>query len=406
MLPASAEVTMSHRPSLWTRAVAGEPPDPAHGAIGTPIVQATSFVVRPGEIGFSAADMHEEQPFFYGRWASPTVRVLERRLADLDDGEDAVCFASGMAAVSGLFLHLLRAGDHAVVSDVCYAGVAELARNDLRRLGIEVTFADLSDLDEVRAAVRPGTRLLYAETPVNPTLRLADVEALAGIARGAGATLAVDSTIATPIGLRPLALGADYVVHSLTKYACGHGDALGGVVVGRRGAMAGLRQGSLVHLGAAMSPHAASLILRGLVTLPLRMRAHEEGATLVARFLEKHPRVRRVLYPGLASHPQAELARRQLRNASGLLSFVADGGAALAEQLAARLRLVLYAVSLGKHRSLVYYLPTEDLLRTSFPLEGEKAARFRALAGDGLFRLSVGLEAPEEIIADLEQALA
>lgn len=397
---------MAERFSLWTRSVAGEPTDPATGAIATPIVQATSFVVKPGEVGFSAADMTDEQPYFYGRWSSPTVRVLERRLADLDEGEDAVCFATGMAAVSGLLLHLLRAGDHAIVSEICYAGVAELAQGQLRRLGIQVTFADLSDLDEVRAAVRPNTRLVYAETPVNPILRLADVEALAHIAHGAGAALAVDSTIATPIGLRPLTLGADYVLHSLTKYACGHGDALGGAVIGRRAAMAALRQESLVHLGGAMSPNAASLILRGLVTLPLRMRAHEESALRVGRFLEGHPRVRRVLHPGLASHPQAALARRQLQNTSGLLAFVADGGDALARQLADRLRLVLYAVSLGKHRSLVYYLPTEDLLRTSFPLEGEKAERFRALAGEGLFRLSVGLEAPDEIIADLERALA
>lgn len=397
---------MGDRFSLWTRAVAGEPPDAATGAIGTPIVQATSFVVKPGEIGFSAADMTDDQPYFYGRWSSPTVRVLERRLADLDDGEDAVCFATGMAAISGLLLHLLRAGDHAIVSEICYAGVAELGRDGLRRLGIEVTFADLSELDEVRAAVRPNTRLVYAETPVNPILRLADVEALAEVAHGAGAMLAVDSTIATPIGIRPLALGADYVLHSLTKYACGHGDALGGAVIGNRRAMAALRQDALVHHGGAMGPNAASLILRGLVTLPLRMRAHEEGALRVARFLEAHPRVRRVLYPGLPSHPQAALARRQLRNTSGLLAFVADGGAELARQLADRLQLVLYAVSLGKHRSLVYYLPTDDLLRTSFPLTGEKASRFRALAGDGLFRLSVGLEAPDEIIADLERALA
>ncbi len=396
---------MGERPSLWTRAVAGEPPDPTYGAITTPVVQATSFVVAPGAVGFSAEDLREEQPFFYGRWGSPTVRVLERRLADLDDGEDAVCFATGMAAVTGLLLHLLQQGDHAVVSDLCYAGVAEWARHDLRRLGVDVTFVDTSDLAEVRAAVRPGTRVVYAETPVNPTLRLVDVAALSAIAHDAGALLAVDSTIATPIGIRPLALGADFVLHSLTKYACGHGDALGGVVIGRRDATARLRQHTLIHLGAALAPSAASLILRGLVTLPLRMRAHEEGALRVARVLEAHPRVRRVLYPGLDSHPQRELALRTMANTSGLLSFVADGGEALARQVGERLRLALYAVSLGKHRTLVYYLPTEDLLRTSFQLDAEKARRFREVAGDGLFRISVGLEAPEEIVADLDQAL-
>jgi len=392
------------RRSLWTRAVAGEPPDPTYGAIGTPIVQATSFVVEPGAVGFSAEDLGDEQPWFYGRWGSPTVRVLEKRLADLDDGEDAVCFASGMAAATGLLLHLLGKGDHALVSDVCYAGVAEFARG-LGRLGVEVAFVDTSDLEEVRAALRPTTRVVYVETPANPTLRLADVEALAALTRGTGAALIVDSTIATPMGLRPLTMGADYVVHSLTKYACGHGDALGGAVIGRREDMASLRQRSLIHLGAALNPAAASLILRGLVTLPLRMRAHEEGAVRVARFLESHPRVRRVLYPGLDSHPQRALAIRTLRNTSGLLSFVADGGAALARQLGERLHLALYAVSLGKHRTLVYYLSTDDLIRTSYRLEGEAERRFRAVAGDGLFRVSVGLESPDELVADLGEAL-
>jgi cystathionine gamma-synthase/methionine-gamma-lyase len=404
--PSVEEPPVPDRPSLWTRAVAGEPPDPASGAISTPIVQATSFVVEPGAVGFSAEDMREEQPYFYGRWGSPTVRVLERRLADLDDGEDAVCFASGMAAITGLLLHLVRQGDHAVVSDLCYAGVAEWARQDLPRAGVEVTFVDTSDLDEVRAAIRPSTRVVYVETPVNPTLRLADVEALAGVSHAAGALLVVDSTVATPVALRPLTLGADFVVHSLTKYACGHGDAMGGVVIGRRDAMARLRRHSLVHLGAALAPAAASLILRGLVTLPLRMRAHEEGALEVARFLEGHPRVRRVLYPGLDSHPQRALARRTMANTSGLLSFVAEGGEALARRLGERLRIALYAVSLGKHRTLVYYLPTEDLLRTSFQLQGEKARRFRELAGEGLFRVSIGLEAPGEIVEDLARALA
>jgi cystathionine gamma-synthase/methionine-gamma-lyase len=385
---------------------AGETPQDGQRALAPPIVTATSFAVHPGEIGFSAEDIGEDAPYFYSRWANPTVRSLEEKVAALDGGEDAVCFATGMAAATGLLLHLLRAGDRLVVSDVCYAGVAEFVRQTLPKFGVEVVPVDLSDLEEARRAIRPGTRLVYAETPANPILRLTDVPALAEIAREAGAELAVDATIATPIGLRPLAMGATYVVHSLTKYACGHGNALGGAVIGGAAAMARLRQDSLIHLGASMSPHAAATILQGLATLPLRMRAHEEGALRVAAFLEGHARVRRVLYPGIDSHPQRDLARRQMANTSGLMAYVlADGGAGVAK-IAERLRVVTYAVSLGKHRSLLYYIPTEDILRTSFRMDDAHAARYREWAGEGVFRLSVGLEAAEDLIEDLGRALA
>lgn len=372
----------------------------------SPLVPATSFYADPDEVGFSANALSEDAPHFYARWSNPSCAALEQRLAALDGGEAAVTFASGMAAVSALFLARLKSGDHLVLSNVCYAGVAELAHQTLSELGIEITAVDTSRVDEVAAALRPNTRLVHVETPANPILRLADIAAIAEAVHARGAELSVDATMATPIATQPLALGADYVVHSLTKYACGHGDALGGTVIGRREAMAELRRASLIHLGGALNPMAAWLILRGLETLPLRMAAHQAGATAVATYLEGHPRIRRVLYPGLPSHPQHELARRQMRNFSGMVSFTAEDAPALARRLAARLKLVAYAVSLGKTRSLLFYIPAEDLVASSFRLDPVAAGRYREWTGEGTFRLSVGIEDPADLIADFAEALA
>jgi len=387
--------------------VQADPGSEEEGApLNTPIVLSTTFRAHPDGVGFSATDLGEEAPFFYARWSTPTVRTLERRLADLEGGEDALCFASGMAAISGLLLHLLQAGDHLVLSDVCYAGVAEFARGMLRRHGVELTAVDTSDLEQVRAALRPNTRLVYIETPCNPILKLTDVQAVATLAHQAGARLAVDSTIATPLGLQPLSLGADFVVHSLTKYISGHGDVLGGAIVGRKADLAALRQEVITHLGGVLSPFSAWLTLRSLPTLPQRMAAHAATAREVAAFLESHPRVKQVIYPGLDSHPQAELARRQMRNTSGMINFqVKEDGPTVARRLADRMKVVQYAISLGKPHSLVFYIPTEDLQRTSYQLPPELLTRYRAWAGDGVFRLSIGLEAPQDILRDLDQAL-
>jgi cystathionine beta-lyase/cystathionine gamma-synthase len=311
-----------------------------------------------------------------------------------------------MAAASGLLLGTLRAGDHLVLSDVCYAGMAELGRDTIPGFGIEVTTADFSNLDAVQSAVRPNTRLLWAESPCNPILRLTDIAAVAQIARRAGAALVVDSTLATPVVTRPLALGADWVVHSLTKYLNGHGDALGGVVIGERAGLAKLRQHALIHFGGALSPFNAWLIRRGIHTLSFRMRAHAEGAMAVAAHLESHQRVHRVIYPGLPSHPQYELARRQMTSFSGMLTFQVKGdGAEVARQFACRARVFTCAVSLGKQRSLVFYLPTEDLLRSSFTLSGPALESCRSFAGDGIFRVSVGLEDPYDLCRDLDRIL-
>jgi len=378
--------------------------------VGSPVsptpVLSTSFFTHPDAVGFSASDLTDAAPHFYTRWSNPTLDLLEARLAALDGGEAAVTFASGMAAISALFFDRLAAGDHLVVSDVCYAGVAELGRDLLPRHGIAVTAVDTSNPEAVAAAMRPNTRLVHIETPANPILRLADVAAIAEIAHAGGAELSVDATIATPVGLKPLALGADYVVHSLTKYLCGHGDALGGAVIGRADRMAALRKGSLIHLGGSLSPQAAWLILRGMETLVPRMALHEANARRVTDFLTEHPLVRSVYWPGSVRHPQHDLARRQMRNFSGMVSFaVKQNGAAMARQLAERLRLFSYAVSLGKTKSLLFYIPTEDILRTSFGLEGRSAEAYRDWTGDGTFRVSVGLEDADDLVRDLAQAL-
>ncbi|HVJ06707.1 MAG TPA: PLP-dependent aspartate aminotransferase family protein [Candidatus Saccharimonadales bacterium] len=394
--------------SLSTRAIhVGEEPDPTTQAVEAPLILSTNFVTDPDTSGFSAVDLGEDDPYLYARWSTPTVNALEKKLASLEEAEDALCFGSGMAAASGLLLGTLKSGDHLVLSDVCYAGVAELARDTLPGFGIQVTVANFSDLDSVQAAIRPNTRLLWAESPCNPILRLTDLRAVAEIAHAAGAEFAVDSTLATPVATCPIALGADWVIHSLTKYLNGHGDALAGVVLGKRAALADLRRNALIHFGGSLSPFNAWLIRRGLHTLELRMRAHAESAMKIAEFLESHPRVKRVIYPGLSSHPQHELARRQMKNFSGMLTFqVKDDPLPVAREIAQRARLFRYAVSLGKQRSLIYYIPTGDMLRTSFSLTTQAESSYRSFAGDGIFRTSIGLENPDDLCGDLEQVLS
>jgi methionine-gamma-lyase len=403
---------MKHRKqdfSLWgeqTKAVhAGEFPDPETGASAPNLVMSTTFVVD-ADTTFSVEGMEDGDPFVYTRWGNPTIRQLEEKLAALEDSETAVAFASGMSAAAALLLHTLKAGDRAVISDVAYAAVAEATNELFPGLGVDIIKVDTSDLDALTAALQPGVKLLYVETPCNPLLRLTDIEAAAQIAHKAGALLAVDSTFATPAATKPLRLGADFVLHSLTKYLGGHGDALGGVLLGRTADLAPLRKKTSIRLGGTLSPFNAWLILRGLATLPLRMKAHEENALKVALYLETNPKVTRVIYPGLPSHPQYELAQRQMKNFSGMVGFQTAGGKETARRLVEKLRVIHYAVSLGHHRSLIFYLSTEELLATSFPLATRKQRdSWRAFAGDGIFRLSVGLEDADDIIMDLEQAL-
>lgn len=384
---------------------AGEGVDPLTRASSPDLTMSVTFA--PERVaGFSARNRGDYEGFSYARVSNPTVAQLEAKLAALEGAESCQCYASGMAASSALLLGRLSRGDHLVISDSNYVGTAELVRDTLPRFGIEVTPADTSDPETVGAAIRPSTRMLWIETPANPIMRLADIATLARLAHERGVRdVVVDSTFASPVATRPLSLGADFVVHSLTKYIGGHGDAMGGAVLGRKSDLGALNLEATVHYGGVLSPFNAWLIMRGAATLPIRMRAHEETALAVARFLESHPRVTRVLYPGLASHPQHALARRQMANFSGMMSFRVAEGEALARRMIGGLEVIHFAVSLGHHRSLVYWIPTEAILRSSFRLQGELLERYREWAGDGVFRLSVGLEDADDLCADLDRVL-
>ena len=391
-----------------TRAIhAGEAPDPTTGA-SAPAIHMSSTFVSDSVAGFSAHDLGEDSPFLYARWSNPSVNMLERKIAALQGVEDCLCTASGMAAAAAILLTFLSQGDHLVISDVSYAGVAELVRDTLPRYGIEVTPVDMSNLAAVAAAIRPNTKIVHVESPVNPIMRLTDIAVVSKLAHDAGALLTCDATFASPLGLDPNALGIDLMMHSTTKYMGGHGDAVGGAVAGSADLVKQMRLEASIHHGGILSPFNAWLIARGASTLPLRMRAHQRGAQAIAEWLEAQPSVTRVLYPGLPSHPQHTLAEAQMKNFSGMLSFqVGDvaAGERIAQAMIEKLQVVHYAVSLGHHRSLIFWMETAGLMDTSFRLTGDALDSYRAYAGDGIFRMSVGLEDPEDIIADLAQVL-
>ena len=390
---------------LRTRAIhAGEVAQEPGAPVSSALHMANSYRTE-ADLSFSAEDLAPDAPFVYTRWSNPTVAMLERRVAALEDAEEGLCFSSGMAAITGLFTHLLGAGDHLVMSNVAYAGAVEYTRDLLPQMGVAVTHVDGSDPQAVHDALRPNTKLVHIETPCNPILRLANIAEIAHLVHSTGALLSVDSTFATPVITQPLALGADFVIHSLTKYLGGHGDALGGIILGSGDLVAPIRTRVAIHAGGVLSPFNAWMILRGLTTLPLRMRAHCEGAMHIATRLSSHPRVKRVIYPGLESHPQWSLAQKQMALPGGMLTFAMDDGGVMARQLQQRLRLISYAVSLGHVHSLIYYIGTDRIMASTFHLSGDELSAYRAYAGDGVFRLSVGLEDPDDLCGDLWQAL-
>lgn len=385
--------------SLQTLAIhAGEQPDPTTGALVPPLVLATTYHMGTTENG-AAVFSGEKEGYVYTRWANPTVSVLERRVAALEGAEACVATASGMAAITTTLLANLKAGDHVVAARAIYPSTLAVLSQDFSQYGIETTFVDATDIENVADAMRPNTRVVYMETPGNPILALCDLTEIARIARGAGAVSICDNTFATPINQRPIDLGIDIVLHAATKYMCGHGDAVGGLIVGKREFIEQTRVHTLRYFGGILAPFNAYLITRGIVTLPLRMKQHNENAMAVAQFLEQHPGVASVSYPGLPSHPQHLIAKRQMSGFGGMVSFELKGGLEAGARMMDRVRLCALATSLGDARSLISHPATTSHVVVS------REARLMQGVTDGLVRLSVGIEDVNDIIADLAQAL-
>jgi methionine-gamma-lyase len=378
-----------------TRAVhTGNDVDGESGAIKRPITMGNSYQLPydPTDMNWSSAAGN-----LYTRNGGTNQKYLQERIASLEGGEDCVVLASGVAALSGLFFALLEQGDHVIFSSVTYIAVYRLLNELLNnKFGVETSLVDTSDPQNVEAAIRPNTKLIHIETPGNPTLTISDISAIAEIAHKHGALLSVDNTFASPYNQRPLELGADFTVESLTKYINGHGDAMGGAIVGKTELLDIIRAQSQVNLGGVISPFNAWLIMRGSVTLPLRMRQHNENALKVAQWLEAQPCVSFVAYPGLPSNKGHEIAKKQMSPGyGGVLSFGLKADHDTHNRFVAQLKVITSAVSLGHDESLIVFLGEDDERQYLFPEE----------FSNGFFRFSVGIEDVEDIIGDLKQAL-
>jgi methionine-gamma-lyase len=378
---------------------AGEGPCPATGALDTPIYQSTTYVSADAD---EMAAVYGEQKFgyMYTRYGNPTIHALQAKMAALERGEAALAFASGMAAISSAVLGYVKAGDHVVAARSLYGAAYHFLDQKLPRLGASTTFVQSTRVEDFARALRPNTRLIYFETPSNPILEILDIAALAALARARSLPTMLDNTFASPALQQPLALGVTVVVHSATKYLCGHGDAMGGIVVGPKAYIDELRHEYLRDFGGVISPFNAWLILRGLRTLHLRMPAHCANAQKIAEFLDRHPRVERVNYPGLPRHPGHDIARQQMAAFGAMISFEVKGGYEGGKKVMDRVKIFARAASLGDTRSLIVHSASTS--HRAVPREQRLAIGIT----DGLVRLSVGIEAAEDLIADLDQALA
>ena len=378
---------------------AGESPCPATGALDTPIYQSTTFVSADSD---EMAAVYGEQKFgyMYTRYGNPTIRALETKVAALEGGEAALAFATGMAAISSAILGYVKAVDHVVAARSLYGAAYNFLNTKLPRLGASTTFVPSCRAEDFEEAIQPNTRLIYFETPSNPTLAIVDIAALAAMANKRGIPTMIDNTFASPALQRPIPLGVTVSVHSATKYLCGHGDAMGGMVIGPKDYISLLLHEVIRDFGGVVSPFNAWLILRGIRTLHLRMPAHCANAQRVAEFLAGHPKVERVNYPGLPSHPGHEIARKQMSAFGAMISFEVKGGYEGGKKVMDRVKIFARAASLGDTRSLIVHSASTS--HRAVPRDQRLAIGI----SDGLVRLSVGVEAVEDLIADLDQALA
>lgn len=386
-----------------TRSVHGtEGLDPETGSVVTPIYQTATFGFRTAQAVRKAvmtAAEGETGDFVYTRWDNPTTVVLEKKLADLERGEACAFFSSGMAAISTAVLTSVRKGDHMVATKDLYGETYRLIHEFLPAFGVRTSLVETTDLHSLRDAVRENTRVVYVETPTNPTLKIVDIRKSAKVAHSVGAMLMVDGTFASPLLQKPLLLGADIVLHSATKYLNGHSDVIAGAVVGSKKRVAEVKK-MRNTLGGTLDPHAAFLILRGIKTLSLRMQRHCEGAMALARFLKTHEKVARVNYPGLDDHPQHKLAAKQMKGYGGMLSFELKGTVKDAIRFTESLRVSTLGGSLGAVETLV----VQPASMTHTQLSPEQ--RRKVGISDTLIRVSVGIEDPEDLIADFQRALS
>lgn len=371
---------------------AGVTPDPTTGAILTPIYQSTTFVQE-------SVDSYLAKGYSYSRSGNPTVRALEKKLAELEGGYDATCYGTGMSAVNCTMLAFLSAGDHAIISDVAYGGTYRLCTKVLSRFGVEFSFADTSNPDDVKSKVKENTKLFLTETPANPTMKLSDIAAISEIAKAANAVHVVDNTLITPCYQRAIELGADLSLHSTTKYFDGHNATVGGAVIARTKELDEKIRFIQNSTGSIMSPMVAWLTLQGCKTLSVRMEAQSANALAIARFLESHPKVKQVAYPGLKSFPQHQLAKSQSSGFGAMLWFEVEGGLKAGKQLMDSIELWTLAENLGSVESLI----THPVTMTHADVD--EAERKRVGIIDGLVRLSVGLEDGEDLIEALGKAL-
>lgn len=371
-----------------------------YGTLAMPIYQTSTFIFDSAEQGGRRFAL-EEAGYIYTRLGNPTTTVLEDKIAALEEGEAAVATSSGMGAISSTLWTVLKAGDHIVTDKTLYGCTFALMCHGLTRFGIDVTFVDTSNLDEVKNAIKENTRVVYLETPANPNLKIVDIEALAKIAHTNPNTLViVDNTFATPYMQKPLTLGADVVVHSVTKYINGHGDVIAGLVITNKALADQIRFVGLKDMtGAVLGPQDAYYIIRGMKTFEIRMERHCKNARKVVEFLNNHPKIERVYYPGLETHPGYEIAKKQMKDFGAMISFELKGGFEAGKTLLNSLKLCSLAVSLGDTETLIQH--PASMTHSPYTKEEREAAGIT----DGLVRLSVGLENVEDIIADLEHGL-
>ncbi|MFO7767769.1 MAG: aminotransferase class I/II-fold pyridoxal phosphate-dependent enzyme [bacterium] len=377
---------------------AGQEPDPIYGAVAPPIYQTSTFAFRTPDEG-AARFAGTEKGFIYTRMGNPTIEMLEANVAALEKGTHALATSSGMSAVSTVYFALLSAGDHIVCSASVYGPSRVVLQRDFSRFGVEASFVETSRTGEIREAMRPETRLVYIETPANPTLAVTDIQAAADIAHEHDALLVVDNTFMSPILQNPFEFGADLILHSVTKFLNGHSDVVGGVLVFKDEELMGRVRPVLQYLGGTMDPHQAWLVLRGIKTLGMRVRTAQANARECAELLDGHPAVERVCYPGLPDHPQSGLVARQMRGPGSLISIELKGGVEAGKKLLQAVRLPALAVSLGGVESLIQH--PASMTHAAMDREDRLAAGIT----DGLVRLSVGCEDAEDLKADLQQAL-